>query len=93
MAVYSLTYDLNKNKDYTKLHQKIKLLANDIWCRPTLSQWLFYSDKNANYLMQQLRLACDSDDTLFLIEVNIQELRWDCFNVNAESVNWIKSFE
>ncbi|MEB3790114.1 hypothetical protein [Acinetobacter sp. IK40] len=89
MTVYSVTYDLIKSKDYTKMIDGIKKVSVDNWARPTKSQWIITSTKTAEQVKDFLKDYMDSDDILFVIEVNGD--RWAASNIPNDVTNWMNS--
>lgn len=89
MTIYSVTYDLIKSKDYAKMIEGIKKVSNDTWARPTQSQWIISSNKNAGQIRDFLKDYMDSDDVLFVIEVKRDN--WGSWNLSKEVVNWLNS--
>ncbi|MFX5825452.1 hypothetical protein ABTE10_00945 [Acinetobacter baumannii] len=89
MTIYSVTYDLIKSKDYSKMIEGIKEVSNDTWARPTLSQWIISSNKTAGQIRDFLKDYMDSDDVLFVIEVKTDN--WGSWNLSKEVVNWLNS--
>lgn len=87
MAYYSITYDLIKSKDYKKIHEGIKTISNDVWGRPTLSQWIIYSEKNVAQVRDYLKNYIDNDDVLFVIEVH--KNMWGAWNIPKEVSDWL----
>ena len=87
MAYYSITYDLIKSKDYAKIREGIKSLSNDIWAKPTLSQWIIQSDKSVVQVRDYLKNYMDNDDILFVIEV--KENTWASWNIPKDVSAWL----
>lgn len=71
--VYLITYDLNKTKDYEKLFAAIKALGD--WDKdPTLtSVWFVSTTLSARTISDRLRAYMDSDDTLFITRLRLDE--------------------
>lgn len=87
MAYYSITYDLIKTKDYNKIHEGIKTISNGAWGRPTLSQWIIYTEKNVVQVRDYLKNCIDNDDVLFVIEVH--KNMWGSWNIPKEVSGWL----
>lgn len=89
MTVYSITYDLIKSKDYTKIIDGIKKISNDNWAKPTKSQWIITSQKTSTQIRDFLKDYIDSDDVLFVIEVKPEN--WASRNIPKETIKWLNS--
>lgn len=89
MAYYSVTYDLIKSKDYNKMYEGIKAVSNDIWARPTRSQWIIVTNKTAAQVRDFLQSYMDADDVLFVIEVD--KSSWASWNVDKKITDWLNS--
>lgn len=67
MALYSLNYDLVKQRDYQKLYDE---LANFNAVRVTESQWFFKRfDATVSGLREHFSKFIDSDDRLMVAEI------------------------
>lgn len=89
MVLYSVTYDLVKNRDYERLHKAIIGVSNNTYTRPTESQWIIQSDKTAAQVVEFLREHVDNDDVIFVIKVDRSS--WCSLNMNETAVNWLNS--
>lgn len=89
MALYSITYDLVKNRDYERLYKAIRTLSNNTYTKPTESQWIVQSDKTAMQIIEFLRNHVDNDDVIFVIKVDRGS--WAALRMNKTSVNWLNS--
>lgn len=89
MTMYSITYDLIKSKDYQKMIEGIKKVSDDVWSRPTRSQWIISSTKTSGQIRDYLRNYMDSDDVLFVIEIKSEN--WSSWNISKEVENWLNS--
>lgn len=67
MAVYAISYDLNKQKNYPRLYDQIKS-AGSTWCHPMDSTWLIVSNAGVVDIRDYIARAMDSDDTLLVSE-------------------------
>ena len=86
MAVYSITYDLIKTKDYEKLFKGIRSLSPSHTC-PTRSQWLISSHLSAEQIRNFLITCMDGDDVLFVIKIDMPA--WVGWNLPQTSVSWL----
>lgn len=68
MTIYVITYDLNNEKNYPRLYDRIKS-AGSAWCRALDSVWFIQTSATAVQLRDYLLPAIDSDDMLFVCEV------------------------
>lgn len=89
LSLYSITYDLVKNRDYERLYKAIISLSNNTYTRTTKSQWIVQSDKTASQIVDFLRKHIDNDDVIFVIQVDRNS--WASFNMNKTAVNWLNS--
>jgi hypothetical protein len=90
MAVYSITYDLQKIKNYQKLHQGIDLLSKQVWIKPTLSQFLIQTNLSSSQIMEFLKQYVDHDDAIFVAKVGIPD--WAAYNVDPELIKSFRLF-
>lgn len=86
MAVYSITYDLIKTKDYEKLFKGIELISGGNWARPTASQWLISSTKTSAQVRDYLLGCIDADDKLFVVEIKPDT--WASWNISKNVESW-----
>mgnify|MGYP003633602588 CR=1 FL=1 len=89
MALYSITYDLVKNRDYERLYKAIRSLSNNTYAKPTESQWIVQSDKTAMQIVEFLRNHVDHDDVIFVIQVDRNS--WAALHMNKSVVNWLNN--
>lgn len=68
MTVYVVTYDLNNEKNYPRLYDRLKAAGKE-WCKALDSVWFIVSDATSAQLRDYLVAAIDADDTLFVSEV------------------------
>lgn len=86
MAVYSITYDLIKTKDYNRVIKGIEYISGGNWAKPTMSQWLIYSTRTAEQVRDYLLGCIDTDDRLFVLEIDKNS--WASWNVSKEVTDW-----
>lgn len=90
MTFYSITYDLHKDRDYERLYEGIKKASyQNSWARPTQSQWLVYTQLTKEQLIAYLSKFVDRDDTIFIIEVDIEE--YEYINLRREVAIWLSN--
>ena len=65
MALFSVTYDLIKDKDYDSLIDRLKELDT---VKVQLSQWFLSADNTATEIKDHLAQYVDDDDKLMVIE-------------------------
>lgn len=88
MAIYSITYDLIKDKDYDKVSEGIKKISGS-WARPTKTQWLIETDKSLTQIWEQLKKYADNDDIFFIVKVNMPE--WLSINIPKDVIEWLNA--
>jgi hypothetical protein len=65
---YQISYDLMTNKNYDRLQEGIK--RYELNYPILLSTWIIKSDETATEIFDKLRAFIESDDVLFVSEVN-----------------------
>lgn len=76
MAVFFLSYDLRKGRDYDKIYNE---LAKFNAVQVLESLWCFKSEKSAGDLRTHFKKFIDSDDGIVVIE----ESDWATYNTNG----------
>ena len=66
MTTYTVSYDLNKNKDYQKLWAELERMKGQ---RAQDSYWLVASPLDARKLHTHLKSFVDEDDSLWVSEL------------------------
>lgn len=79
MAKYLITYDLIKDKDYSKLIEAIKSIANG-YSKPLKSTWIIGHPGSASDIVNALSPYIDLDDKLLVTLV-------------TKDTSWTKSLE
>ncbi len=74
MAIFVVSYDLNKKKDYPSLFEAIKKLGT--WCHVLDSTWLVASDSSAKLIADYLLKYMDEDDEVFVSKLVKREAAW-----------------
>lgn len=71
MAVYMITYDLNKpGQNYDKLYEAIKKCAsNDVWMHYLDSTWFIKTNLSTKQVFEKLEPNIDRNDSLLVMEV------------------------
>lgn len=87
MRILSISYDLKApHRNYESLHDAIKNISGK-WAKVTESYWLVKTRLSAAYVRDNLKLKLDSNDVLFVAEVD----DWAAYNLSREVVEWLKS--
>ncbi|MNE60299.1 hypothetical protein D3C80_1554360 [compost metagenome] len=86
MAIYSITYDLIKDKDYAKIIKAIKAISGT-WAKPTQSQWLVDTYKTEAEIRDNLKNYMDNDDELFVCKLDMPH--WAAKNISKEVLGWL----
>lgn len=77
MAVYMITYDLNKKgQDYENVIQAIKDASTGIWCSFWKSSYLIKSNLTVQQVSDKITPHLDGNDTLLVIEVKQNYQGW-----------------
>ena len=78
MAVYLISYDLNKDdKNYAGVIKAIKdSSTNGVWCNPLKSVFLIKSNLTANQISDNIKAVADSNDLWLVIEVQNHKQGW-----------------
>ncbi|HSH86863.1 MAG TPA: hypothetical protein VK958_06390 [Methylophilus sp.] len=85
MTCYLVSYDLIKNKDYTRLQAAITSFP---WMKILLSQWIILSDLDIVTLRDHLSSYMDSDDKLFIVQLPKGSIAaW--VNLPTEDSQWL----
>jgi len=71
MALFSVTYDLNKDKDYDALIGGLEKLDT---VKVQLSQWFLAANNTALELRDHLAQYVDDDDKLMIVDFSQQPL-------------------
>ena len=71
MAVYMITYDLNKpGQNYDKLYEAIKKCSsNDTWMHYLDSTWFIKTNLSTKQVYEQLAPCLDKSDNILVMEV------------------------
>jgi hypothetical protein len=88
VAIYVVSYDLNKQKNYPKLYDQIKS-AGSTWCHPMDSTWLIVSNAGTVNVRDHIAKAMDQDDTILVSELVRGE--WAAFNLAGPVAEWLNA--
>ncbi len=87
MAFYMVSYDLHKDRDYSRIHKGITDLSAN-WCKPLASLYVLESNKTTLQTRDFLINYLDSDDSLLVMEVK-PPLNWAARNLSSDVVQWL----
>ena len=85
MKCYLISYDLNEpGQDYPSIIKAIE--TYETRCKILKSQWLLLSNKTADEIFRHLNRFIDTNDELFVCEIN-----WNCCGKFNESLpcKWV----
>jgi hypothetical protein len=85
MAVYLISYDLNRQKDYARLIQAIQ--AYKAYARVLYSQWLVQSDRTAAQVATDLLQHVDRDDGILVAEMTQPGISWRSLLISDDAMN------
>lgn len=86
VAIYSITYDLIKDKDYEKVIHAIKSISG-IWSNPTKSQWLVDTKMSEIDIRKYVQASTDNDDKIFVCKIDMPN--WSTCNISNEVIDWL----
>lgn len=85
MAVYCVSYDLNKaGQDYNGLYEELKK-SPGYWHHLD-STWLISTNETATQLFQRLKPCIDDNDTMLVIKVTNEYSGW----LPQDAWDWLK---
>ena len=87
MAFYTVTYDLNKIKDYEKIKKGIDIVSNNRYVKITLSQYVIQSHEKAGKIVNTLRQYSDSDDSIMVLKLDVSD--WSYVNLPDNVKGWL----
>lgn len=87
MSFYTVTYDLNKVKDYEKIKKGIQTASNNRYVKVTLSQYVIQSSDKAGKIIEILRQYSDSDDSILVLKLDISD--WSYLNLPDNVGDWL----
>ena len=86
MALYQITYDLRKQRNYEALFERIKAYGN--WCHALESNWVISTSQSAAQVRDNLRLTMDGDDGLLVTRLS-GEGAW--YGLSETISTWLKT--
>jgi len=85
MAVYCVSYDLNKSgQNYNDLYEELK--SSSSWWHYLDSTWLVSTSESASQLSDRLKKHMDDNDNLLVIKVTRDYAGW----LSQKAWDWIK---
>lgn len=87
MAFYTVTYDLNKVKDYENIKKGINVVSNNRYVKITLSQYVIQSNEKAGKIVDTLRQYSDSDDSIMVLKLDVSD--WSYINLPDNVKEWL----
>ena len=86
--LYCISYDLIKEKDYSKLIDAIKTYK--LWWHQTGSVWYVVSEnQDSVQIRDSLMQYLDADDKLFVIRINWRE--WAGTGFTKDEYDWLRN--
>lgn len=85
MAVYQISYDLRKQRNYDALYERLKSYGT--WCHALESSWVIVTTQSAVQIRDYLSQALDRDDGLLVTRLQ-GEAAWA--GLGSEVTNWLK---
>lgn len=89
MAFYTVTYDLNKKKDYTEFEEGIKKVSSNTYVGATLSQYIIQSHLTASQVHITLQAHADSDDAILVLKLDVSD--WSYTNLPDDVKVWLQA--
>ena len=87
MAFYAVSYDLHRIRDYPRIHKGVTDISVN-WCKPLNTFYILESNKTAIQVRDFLNNYLDSDDSIFVIEVN-PPFNWAAKNIPDGMDKWL----
>jgi hypothetical protein len=88
MPLYMMTYDAHRVRNYQRLYELM-----DLWSAERLleSVWLAELIGPAEVILDFIRAALDSDDSVAVVELE-PTAEWAVFDAQSGGVGWLKRF-
>lgn len=86
MALYQISYDLRKQRNYEALFERIKAYGS--WCHALESSWVISTAQSATQVCNNLLQVMDGDDGL-LVTCLASEAAW--YGLDTIVSNWLKT--
>lgn len=87
MAFFTITYDLNKVKDYDKIKKGIETVSKSRYVKITLSQYVIQSSDEAGKIADILRQYSDADDSIMVLKLDVSD--WSYINLPENVGDWM----
>ena len=87
MSFYTVTYDLNKKKDYAKFEEGISKVSKNVYVKATLSQYIIQSSLTAPNVLETLKGYADSDDSILVLKLDVSD--WAYTNLSSKVQEWL----
>jgi hypothetical protein len=88
MALYVISYDQHRDKDYTPIWNYLDKLGA---VRVLESLWILESNSSASDLRNALRTATNDEDSIFVIQV-FTNSGWAAYNIRPEGSGWLTRY-
>lgn len=89
MAFYTVTYDLNKKKDYVKFEEGVGKVSGNVYVKATLSQYIIQSSLTAPNVRDTLKGYADSDDSILVLKLDVSD--WAYINLPDKLKEWLQA--
>ena len=86
---YTVTYDLNKKKDYAKFEEGIRKVSSNTYVDATLSQYVIQSHLSASQVLITLQAHADQDDSILVLKLNVED--WSYVGLPDDLKTWLQS--
>ena len=94
MRIFSISYDLNFQKNYPILYDLLR--STRTWAKVNQSHWFVLVSDNQSILdaFYKVRSIMDNDDFVFLIDITIPIARGDyAGRMPVEVCKWVSNYE
>ena len=88
MSFYTVTYDLNKKKDYAKFEEGVLKVSSSRCVKCTLSQYVIQSTLTAPQIRIALQGYADNDDSILVLKLDISD--WSCVGLPETVPGWLQ---
>ncbi|WP_336982516.1 hypothetical protein [Acinetobacter modestus] len=93
MAYFLISYDLHKKRNYDLISEGIDKISHKVWVKVLESSYVIKSNLDSEKIRDFLNNFIDQDDSLFVIEVDIED--WASKGIASNLTNvlhhWNKS--
>lgn len=88
MGFYTVTYDLNKKKDYEKFEEGVRKVSSNRYVKCTLSQYVIQSTLTASQIRITLQSHADNDDSILVLKLDITD--WSYAGLSGKVGDWLQ---